>query len=269
MDVTSYLDRIGFVGTAGIDLATLCRMQRSHLRHIPYENFDVQMGKRVTLSPKDAFTKLVTGRRGGWCYEMNGLFGWALESLGFRVMPMTGAVMRAQRGPTAIGNHLVLSVELDQPYLADVGLGDGPLEPIPIKEGVYQQEWRTLRLERLNDGWWRYHNHDNAFAPTFDFQHRPADWDLLADKCEWLQTSPDSRFVQNAVCMRHSPEGIAALVGRVLKTMSRDGTTDQLLNVANEYVQVLWDTFGIELPQAVDLWPKIVQRHEALFGMEG
>jgi len=105
-----------------------------------------------------------------------------------------------------------------------------------------------------------------TLAPTFDFQHQPADWDLLADKCAWLQTSPDSRFVQNAVCMRHLPEGIAALVGRVFKNVSTGGVTDRLVISGDEYVQVLADTFGIELPQAIELRPKIVQRHEALFG---
>ena len=65
-------------------------------------------------------------------------------------MPMTGAMMRAQGGPSKIGNHLVLSVELDQPYLVDVGLADGPTEPIPLKEGTYERQLGTRRLERLS-----------------------------------------------------------------------------------------------------------------------
>lgn len=266
MNVSFYLDRIGFLGPPRPDLATLRRLQRGHLEHIAYENLDVQLGRRVTLDPSDAFSKLVTGGRGGWCYEMNGVFRWVLEAIGFRVMPITGAVMRAQRGPSAIGNHLVLSVELDEPYLVDVGLGDGPVEPIPLKEGSYQQQWRTLRLERLDDGWWRFHNYEHAFATSFDFQHRPADWDVLADKCRWLQTSPDSRFVQNAICLRHVPNGIVAMVGRVLKTMGPDGAADRLVNSAEEYVETLAGTFGIQLQQAADLWPAITRRHELLFG---
>jgi N-hydroxyarylamine O-acetyltransferase len=266
MNCSSYLRRIGFVGCPQPNLATLHRLQRGHLQHIAFENLDVQFGRRITLDAEEAFAKLVTNGRGGWCYEMNGLFRWALESIGFGVTPMIGAVMRAERGPSAIGNHLVLSVELDEPYLTDVGLGDGPLEPIPLKEGSYQQQWRTLRLERLNDGWWRFHNYQNALAPTFDFHRRPADWDVLAEKCNWLQTNPESRFVQNAVCLRHLPNGIVALVGRVLKTVNQDGATDQFVNSADEYVETLAATFDIRLPQAADLWPKIVRRHEALFG---
>src|SRR5882724_6217434 len=152
MNCASYLDRIGIVGRPQPDLATLRRLQRAHLERILFENLDVQLGRPVTLDLDAAFAKLVTGARGGWCYEMNGLFRWALESIGFRVTPLTGAVGRRERGATAIGNHLALSVELDGPYYVDVGLGDGPTEPIPLREGSYQQQWRALRLERLNDG---------------------------------------------------------------------------------------------------------------------
>jgi N-hydroxyarylamine O-acetyltransferase len=264
MNCSVYLDRIGFDGRAQPDLATLRRLQRGHLEHIPFENLDVQFGRRVTLDPKDAFAKLVSGGRGGWCYEMNGLFGWALESIGFRVMPMSAAVLRRERGRAAIGNHLVLSVELEGPYLADVGMGDGPLEPIPIEEGVYQQEWRTLRLERLSDGWWRFHNSENALVPDFDFQHQPADWDLLTEKCLWQQTSAQSRFVQNAVCVRQRAGNIVALIGRVLKTIGRDGVEHRLVRSADEYVETLDAIFGICLPQARSLWPLIVRRHDML-----
>jgi arylamine N-acetyltransferase len=266
MNMSSYLERIGFVGRPQADLATLRRLQLGHLEHIAYENLDVQFGRRVTLDAQDAFHKLVSSGRGGWCYEMNGLFRWALESIGFHVVPMTGAVMRAQRGPSAIGNHLVLIVELDEPYLVDVGLGDGPREPIPLKEGSYQQQWRAPRIEHLDYGWWRFHNDENAFATSFDFQRQPADWDVLADKCNWLQTSPDSRFVQNAICFQHTPNAIVALVGRVLKTVSQDGVTEKLVNSAEEYVETLAAVFGIRVPEAAELWPAIVRRHQVLFG---
>jgi N-hydroxyarylamine O-acetyltransferase len=266
MDLAAYLNRIDFVGRPVPDLATLRRIQRGHLEHIPYENLDVQLGRPVTLEPGDAFAKLVAQGRGGWCYEMNGLFRWALETIGFRVMAMTGGVLRAERGESAVGNHLALAVELDQPYLVDVGLGDGPSEPIPLREGRYRQGWRELGLERLADGWWRFHNHDRAFATSFDFRREPADWALLAQKCHWLQTDPDSRFVQNAICLRHEPDGVVALVGRVLKRVTANGAEDQYLSSAETYAQALAEQFGIRLPQAVELWPQIQRRHVELFG---
>jgi N-hydroxyarylamine O-acetyltransferase len=266
MELQAYLDRIGFTGLPAPDLATLARIQRGHLEHIPYENLDVQLRRPVTVDPRDAFAKLVTAGRGGWCYEMNGLFGWALEQVGFRVMRMTGAVLRAQRGDVAIGNHLALTVDLDQPYLVDVGLGDGPSEPIPLREGRYRQGWRTVRLERLEGEWWRFHNHELAFAGSFDFRRQPADWNLLARQCQWLQTDPDSRFVQNLVCLRHRPDGVTALVGRVLKTVDAGGSHDHILETPEAHAEALATQFGINLPDAAGLWPEIARRHDELFG---
>jgi N-hydroxyarylamine O-acetyltransferase len=266
MDLDVYLKRIGFNGAPQQDLATLQSLQRCHLEHIAFENFDVLFGRRVTLDPEDAYTKMVTGGRGGWCYEMNGLFLWALESIGFRVMPMTGAVMRAQRGPSAIGNHLVLIVEFEQPYLVDVGQADGPTEPIPLMEGSYEHDLGKLRLEPHSDGWWRVHKEAPFFSLSFDFQHQRADWGMLMKMCHWQQTSPDSPFVQNAICAKHMSGSVIALLGRALKTVYQGEVRTQLVNSAAEYVALLEEKFGLELPQAADLWPGIVSRHRALFG---
>ena len=266
MDIRAYLKRIGFAGDPRPDLDTLRRIQRGHLENIPYENLDVQLGRRLSLSVEEAFEKLVKQKRGGWCYEMNGVMGWALETIGFDVMPMTGAVKRDIRGDTAKGNHLVLSVKLDRHYLADVGLGDGPFEPIPLEEGQYGEGWRTVRLERMADGWWRFYNYENSFASSFDFQHKPADWDVMQAKCEWLQTSADSVFTQNVQCLRPSLEGYIMLVGRVVKSNSAGGTANRVVDSAEEYRATLAATFGIELPEAGSLWPAIVSRHKLLFG---
>jgi len=266
MNLEVYLKRIGFNGAPQQDLATLQSLQRCHLEHIAFENFDVLFGRRVTLDPEDAYAKMVTGGRGGWCYEMNGLFLWALESIGFRVMPMTGAMLRAQRGPSAIGSHLVLTVELEQPYLVDVGLGDGPTEPILLKEGSYGYHLGRLRLERLSDGWWRVHKEAPIFSLSYDFQYQRADWDMLTEKCHWQQTSPDSLFVQNALCVKQVPGTVIALLGRALKTAYQGEVRTQLVNSAAEYIDLLEGKFGLELPQAADLWPEIVSRHKALFG---
>lgn len=266
METDPYFRRIGFVGTPTADLATLRELQRAHLARIPYENLDVQLQRTVTLDPQDAYAKLVAAGRGGWCYEMNGLFGAVLQAIGFRVMSLTGAVMRAERGASAIGNHLILAVELDEPYLVDVGLGDGPAEPIPLREGSYRHGWRTFRLERLADGWWRLHNDKNAFAPSFDFQHQPADWTVLQQRCGWQQTNPESRFVQNAICVLHKPNAIVAMVGRVLKTNTEQGTADEVIMSAEAYADTLATLFGIREPECASLWPKICRRHDELFG---
>ena len=81
--LTDYLQRIGFVGESALDANSLCKLMRCHLQSIPFENLDVQAGKIVSLVPEDIVNKIVYGKRGGYCYEVNGLFAMALTALGF------------------------------------------------------------------------------------------------------------------------------------------------------------------------------------------
>ena len=237
-----------------------------HLQNIPFENLDIHLGRTMGLAPDAAFEKLVARRRGGWCYEMNGLHGWALEAIGFRVIRMAGAVLRPQRGESSLGRHLMLRVELDKAYLVDVGLGDGLIEPIPIAEGEHIQGACRFRLERLEDGWWRFHNHGTAFPQNVDFRLEPANEQLLKEQCVALQTVPSSPFVRNVVCQRHLPGKFMFLVGRVLKTFTDADATEQTIASAEEYVDTLADSFGLRVPEATELWSKIERHDVPVFG---
>jgi len=268
VELAAYLDRIGFAGQARPDLPTLKAVHRLHLLAIPYENLDVQLGRPLTTDPAAAFDKIVRRGRGGWCYEMNGLLGWALEAIGFKVTRLAGGVARALLGDASVGNHLVLRVDLDQPWLADVGFGDGPLEPFPITAGPFRSGPFDYRLEALADGWWRLHNQPRGGAPSFDFRCAPADEGLLDERCAWLQTAAVSPFVQNAVCQRYRPEGLAILRGRTLRLLDATATSERMIDSAEAYSAVLRDTFGLEVPGVATLWPRIVARHEALFGSQ-
>jgi N-hydroxyarylamine O-acetyltransferase len=200
---------------------------------------------------------------------MCGLFGWAIGEIGFPVTRVAGGVARALFGDFAVGNHLVLRVDLERPYLADVGFGDGFVEPVPVEAGAFRQRFLDFRMEPLEDGWWRLHNHPHGSAPSFDFRLEPAPPELLEEKCGWLQTNPLSPFVQNAVCQRHFPEKLELLRGKVLRTVRADGVAERELESAEEYVAVLADVFGLDLPEAASLWPRIEKRHAELFAARG
>lgn len=266
MELAAYLRRIGFEGVARPDLATLKTIHRLHLLTIPYENLDVQLGRPVTIDPAAAFEKIVGRRRGGWCYEMNGLLGWALGEIGFDVTRVAGSVARAVIGDAQPGNHLVLRIELEGSWLADVGFGDGPIEPFRISPGAFSSHIFRFELDRTADGWWRLINHPRGGAPSFDFRPEAADEAILAERSHWLQTAPQSPFVQNAVVQRQRPDGLAILRGKTLKVLTHDATESRDLASADEYVQMLSEVFGLILPEAADLWPAICARHEALFG---
>jgi N-hydroxyarylamine O-acetyltransferase len=262
VSLSAYLRRIGFEQRPRPDLDTLRRLHRAHLQAIPYENLDVQLGRGASRDPQAIFDKLVTRRRGGWCYEMCGLHAWALESIGFAVTPLAGGVGRRDRGEASVGNHLVLLVELDRPYLADVGFGNGLLEPIPIVDGERaRQGIFEYSVERLDDAWWRLHNPTQTGAESYDFTLARADEALLDERCAWQQTSPDSPFVQNVVVQRHVADGLVMLRGKVLTRITAAGAAARDLASAEEYVDTLVDVFDLRVPEAATLWPAIEQRH--------
>lgn len=267
MNPQAYLDRIKFEGRTRPDLDTLKRVHRGHVENIAYENLDVQLGRKLTRDPAAAFEKIVTRRRGGWCYEMNGLLDWALREIGFKVTRMAGGVMRTVRGDDAVGNHLILRVDLDDgPYLADVGFGDGLVEPMKLTPGKVHQKFLAFALEDLGQGGWlRFHNDPLSGSMSFDFKLEPATESLLDEKCAWLQTDPSSGFVLNAVVQRHLPDAIAIMRGRTLKRVGSETTTHDIAS-ADEYLDTLHTVFGLDLPEARGLWPKIDARHRELFG---
>jgi N-hydroxyarylamine O-acetyltransferase len=255
MRLQAYLDRIGFKGAPRPDLATLRALHGLHLLAIPYENLDVLMGVDLDFDQARIFDKLVARRRGGWCYEMNGLLAWALEEIGFNVTRLAGAVVRDRMGDAMIGNHLVLLVDLDRRYVADVGFGDGLFEPVPLRAGEIVQRRFVSRLEKVDAAWWRYHNHQYGGAPAFDFTAAPADADLLAARCRFLQTDPGSPFTQNAVIQRHVRDGVEILRNSIRLSVRPEGAARRLLQDADEFAGELRDVFGLNVPNAASIWP--------------
>lgn len=266
MKLENYLKRIAYEGPLRPNLETLTALHRAHLIAIPYEDLDVLLGRPVTIDVPAIYEKIVERRRGGWCYEMNGLFSWALVQIGFDVTRSAAGVMRATMGDANVGNHLVLKVEFEEGiWLADVGFGDGPIAPIRVTAGPFTSRGFPFALSEEDGGWWRLHNHPAGGATSFDFNLAPADEALLASKCAWLQSAPQSIFVQNAVVERHTEEGLWILRGRVLRHLMPPGEKlDRLVADAAEYVDILRQCFGLDLPEAATLWPRICARHEEL-----
>ena len=267
-DLPAYFRRIGYQGSREPTLATLRAVHRAHVCRIAYENIDVVARTPVDQTIERIFAKIVGAGRGGWCYEMNGLLGWALTTMGFEVTRMVGGVERSLRGDSAFGNHLVLRVAHEGAHwIVDAGLGDGLLDPIPLAEGDVSQGWRRASLRKLSEGEWRFTNREHGLPPDFDFRTAPADEALLQATCEHLQTDPESRFVQNLIVQRVSPDGGQSLIGRLLIDMRTGQRT--LLDSAAHLERVLRDDFELTPPDMAPLWPGIAARHDTLFGAEG
>lgn len=259
MWLESYLDRIGYRGPRAVDADTLCGLHRAHGSAIPYENLDIYLGRPLTLDLGHIYRKLVDERRGGWCYEMNGLFAWALAELGFDVRLLGSTVGEPAQGAGRDLDHLVLLVQLDQPWLADVGFGNGLFEPIPLQPGSYRQRFLEYRLERDGDSW-IFHNH-RLSGHFYGFTLDPYAWADFAPRCHELQTSPTSHFVRLTVSHRFVAEGIASLRGAVLQRITASGADEEEITSFERYAAVLREVFGLDIPQAEELWPLVWQRH--------
>ena len=260
-----YFERIGYLGDTHPNLEVLVALQQAHVCAVPFENLDVQLGRPVTISPEDAYQKIVVNGRGGWCYEQNGLFAWALSEIGFEVTRTAAAVMRQDQGDASLANHLCLVVNTPNSpvrYLVDVGFGGSMNKPIVLAELEHAQPPFRLGLKTLDDGYWRFWQDLGDGKFSFDFRAEPADEAALQAQCAFLQSDPSSNFVLNLVAQVRTRDQHKVLRGRVLRIATTTEVSKHTLHSADELVGTLASHFQLDLPEAADLWPKVMARHE-------
>ena len=266
MKLRRYLDRIGYRGDVRPTVSTLPSLLRLHACSVPFENIDVQMGRSLTIDVDEAFEKILDRGRGGWCYEQNGLFGWALSEIGFEVTRVAGAVRRDERGDAALDNHLCLLVrepDARQPvYLADVGFGGSMTAPIELAESEHTQPPYRIGLRFFEERYWRLFEESADGESNYEFVTRPADENALAAKCEQLQNDPQSGFVQTLVVQKRLPDAHVCLRGRVLATTTATGKQSVLLESAEELAATVSELCGLSFPGVAELWPRVKARHE-------
>ncbi len=268
MIIRPLLDRLGIDARPRPDVATLRRLHVAWRTRVPYENLDIQLGRPVPLDPEALLDKFGRRRRGGFCYEMNGALAEVLRWAGFAVDVVEGGV-RADRNDSAWGNHVALLVPAeDGTWLADAGIGDAFLEPLPLREGVHRQGQRHYRLERLDAATWRMHHDPGGTVASYDFRTSPRDLAEFTDRCRELATAPDSPFVRVLVAQHHRDGHEHALRSRQVTTSGPRGAHERTVGSADEFARTLAGTFGIPLadlgPDGVaTLWTKAGEQLEA------
>lgn len=254
--LAAYLRRINYGGPLDPGIRTLRMLHRAHLLAISYENIDVLLGEHLPVDPADAFEKIVTRKRGGWCYEMNGLFAWALGELGFEVTLLGAAASRTRKGDLALMNHLALLVRLEKPYLADVGFGNGFIVPLALEEGSHSDGRFSFSLARIDEGWWRFTNRPSS-GDTFDFQEVPYGLEAFEPKNTWLQTSPESPFVRDLVCHRFTDAGVVTLRGAMLTTILPDEIREERAHSRDRLAEILRLQFDLQPPNVDQIWERV------------
>lgn len=247
--ILAYQARIEDRGPLEPTVDTLHRLHLAHLLHVPFENLDIHLGRTIVLDNDRFYDKIVRARRGGFCYELNGLFAALLGALGFDVSLLSARVTGADGAFGPEFDHLVLLVQLEQPWLADVGFGDSFRVPLRLQpDTVAVQAFGTYRLSQTRETW-VLHALDDAgdWQPDYAFTLQPRALQDFAEMCHFQQTSPESHFTHKRVCSRATPEGRITLSDRRLITTHGTRREERVLGDEDEVTAVLAHEFGIEL----------------------
>lgn len=257
-DLDAYFRRIGYDGPAKPDLDTLAAIQARHVSAIPFEGLDPLLGRPVPLDLASLQAKLVTSRRGGYCFEQNSVFNAALRAIGFQTTGLGArvTVMSQPGAPLGPRGHMIVRVDLpDGPYIADVGFGAALQDaPLRLASDVEQRTpFATYRLTEL-DGLYTLHvrTHDvwrAAFVFTLEPQ-LPADYEMA----NWFfATHPGGPFTRMIVMQIIKGDGRISLTNTLLSERKQDGRLiERALSSAVELGEVLDTVFGVEPPAPVE-----------------
>ena len=244
------LERIGYVGPLAASVSTLSALQRQFLFRVPFENLDIHLGRPIRLEREQVLAKVVNDRRGGWCFELNEVFRLLLTELGFDVTRAASTVLLdgGDAGEPHPFDHLTLIVTLEgQRWLTDVGFGDCALAPLDVddagsqtdEQGEYRISPRDglYLLERLEAG--------GAWNACHRFDPAPRQWADFAERCQFLQRSPRSKFTQKRLCTRLDEHGCLTLSGNhLIRHTAREPVPE------SEYRLVLDRRFDLDVGDA-------------------
>lgn len=257
MNVDAYLKRINYSGSLERTPETLRALQLAHLLAVPFENLSIHSNEPIVLNEDVLFSKIIDNRRGGFCYECNGLFAGLLRALGFDVKMLAAGVGRADRTFGPPFDHMTLMVTLEDRWLVDVGFGDSFLEPLLLDSRSEQvQGTRAFRIEEAdNDHLIMSRRNDGGdWQPQYRFDLEPHEFPDYEETCVFHQTSPDSHFTKGVICSLATGDGRITLSDmRLITTGPQEERDERNLSSREEFDQILRDRFGISMKNTVSL----------------
>lgn len=246
----AYLGRIGFAGSRAATLLILRALHERHLQSVPFENLDICEGRPIVLSRERLFDKIVARRRGGFCYELNGLFAWLLEGLGFDVTLLSARVS-GSNGVAGPGfDHMAMMVKLHgRRWLADVGFGDSFVFPLDLDTRSAQddpagsfridKEGPQYTLSRLQRA--------GSWKDQYRFTLAPRELHDFTAMCDYHQTSPHSSFTRKTICSRRTADGRISLTADRLIVSTSAAREETPIEDRNAWRAALREFFGIVL----------------------
>ncbi|MCQ6563094.1 arylamine N-acetyltransferase family protein [Paenibacillus mendelii] len=250
-EIRAYLARIGYEGPLDGSASTLAELQERHLHSVPYENLDILQRIPLSLEIPDLIEKIVVQRRGGYCFELNALFGWLLRELGYPVTDFVARFWRDEPDCPPKRRHHVLKVEAgNDSYLCDVGVGGiVPRKPVRMEEGLEQwQGDECYLLERDSGyGWLLCEFKRGEWNRIYSFTEEnqlPKDFVMAT---YWCENAPGSIFIQGRMLAIRTKEGRNSVAGDEFRIFTKEGVRSFIPKTDEEYKEALRVHFGIEL----------------------
>lgn len=252
MNNKRYLDRIGLNGLElSADLESLRRLQRSHLLAVPFENLDIHWKRPIVLDVEKFYSKIVNDRRGGFCYELNGLFETLLRDLGFETRLVSARVFNGkEHGPEF--HHAAIIVTIDgEEYLADVGFGAFSAEPLKFIEGVEQADPNGTFLIRHRED--EYHEvlkrDDGVWQSEYMFMSSGHQLTEFAEMCDFQQYAPESHFRKGMLCSIMTETGRKTLTETSFITTENGSKNERPVSSQDQFYELLAKEFNIFRPK--------------------
>jgi N-hydroxyarylamine O-acetyltransferase len=256
MKLQNYLQRLNHLQQPAVSAETLVALHRAHVLLVPFENLDVIAGQPIILDQERFYRKIVENRRGGICYELNGLFKQLLDVVGFEsyFISCNVYVPPTDKFGADYGHVAIIAAVNGEQYLVDVGFGDAFIEPLKLvynrpqyQYGSYYrfslQEKEEVLLEKSDDG--------VAYRKMFKFTLRPCALHQFAAMCRFHQESPLAPFNKKQLCTRPMPEGRITLTSNSLTISSSEKKEEAAVESSEVFDVLLARYFGISLQPAL------------------
>ena len=255
MDVNKYLARINYLESQEPELNTLKSLQRHHLLHIPFENLDIHRNVEIRLELDRIYDKIVNQNRGGFCYELNGLFCELLIQLGFQVDRISARVFTDEKGYGPEMDHLALIVHLPEgDYLVDVGFGEFVLEPLKFELNIIQHDSRGSFTIDNWEGYYRVKKIELGEQKyQYIFHSTPRKFEEFAKICHFQQTNPDSHFRVKRAISKPTMDGRITLAGDTLKIKKNMTVTETKIEGDQAFSDALLKYFGFSIDDFVSI----------------
>lgn len=274
-EIKAYLKRIGITDIQPPTLSYLTQLHRAHVSTISWQTIDIVAGRPAPIDLHEC-VRLMLSNRSGYCFHLNGAFSVLLRSLGFRVFWHRAGVQPLGQEPRINSFHLGLTVSLtneqqqEQRYIVDVGLGDMPYDPIPLKIGSYEQGPLRYQVENSGvvQGGWRLVHDPHASFVGVDFA--PDDLEDLEEfqpKHEFYSLSPESPWIQLFLVRHRHATGSNELRGCIWSKRESDSIEKIELRTKSQWLEVLGDVFQEHLVnyswlERDELWKRVWSYHE-------